>query len=314
MALAVLKRSILPCAGLSILLLSACSETGGGAGTTPLGMQPSSMTTLPLGKSPKDMLYVSDDGTNEVDLLAWPKPKSISETLSGFSEPQGMCADTSGDVFISNTGDENVLEYNGTKATNTLMDLGQYPISCAYDSVNGDLAVSNIFSTSNAPGSVGIYKHARGGATLFSSPKLQHMYFLAYDGSGNLFITGGNPSYAPLLAELPAGSRTIKLICPNLLGSSFVGGLAWDGKYIVISTNGGVERIKNCKPVGPPTIITGSGEIGDFTIVGDRLINPDYGNAEVEIYAYPKGGKPIQVIGGFSAPIGAAVSQDLRTK
>jgi hypothetical protein len=311
------RRSILPCVAVAMLSLSACSSSSGSSGVTPFTLQPSSVTTFSFGKSPKELLYVSDSGTNEVDLLAWPKPNSITGALNGFSDPQGMCADTSGNVFITNTGDSNILEYTGNKLTSTLLDAGEYPVACSINPLDGDLAVANIFSTSDGEASVAIYKHASGKATIFAVKTLSRTYFVQYDGSGNLYASGPDDEYDPALVELQAGSKLFQPICTiQIRGGAFVpSSLGWDGKYLLTGDqeSATVDRIKVCKVVGKTTLL-GSSDIVDFTVVGNRLIGPDYGNADVEIYTYPKGGEPIQVIGGFSAPIGAAVSQNLKGK
>jgi hypothetical protein len=84
--------------------------------------------------------------------------------------------------------------------------------------------------------------------------------------------------------------------------------LAWDGKDLVASSQGiGVAyRFKDCKVV--TTIpLSGSSDIVQITIAGNRLIGADAGSAAVEIYPYPLGGSPIQTLTGFSEPIGVTV-------
>jgi hypothetical protein len=299
-------------AAASIFALAACSSGTGSVGVPPLAMQPSSLTSQPLGKPSKDLLYVSDSGTNGVETLAWPKPQSGTPLPGSFSEPQGMCSDQSGDVFIANTGDSNILEYSGTTLVKTISDPNQYPVDCSFSSLNGDLAAANIITTQDGAGGVSIFKKAGGTPKIITGSVLQRAYFLAYDGSGNLFVTGENTSYQAVFAELKAGSDKIKQICPKLFGpSAFPGAIAWDGKSIVIADGSGLERIKNCKPVGPP-ILTG-GDIGYFAIVGNRLVASNAGSASVQIYSYPQG-KLLQTLTGFSQPDGVAVSQTLKGK
>jgi hypothetical protein len=294
----------------SICALAACSSPTVNAAVSPVAMQPSSISRTPFGASPKAQLYVSDSGTNEVETFAWPKPKNATGTLSGFSEPQGECADRSGDVFITNTGDSNILEYNNREVTNTLSDKGQYPAGCSFNAVNGDLAVSNIISTTGGAGSVAVFKKATGKPTIIETPAITRVNSIAYDGSGDLFLTGQASAGGSILAEMLAGSSKIKIICNDSFGGIFPGGLAWDGKYLVVGNQdaGFVSRINNCKVVGK-TRLLGSVDIADFAIAGNRLIGPDAGSAAVEIYAYPKGGDPIQVLTGFSEPIGAVVGE-----
>ncbi|HEY3674931.1 MAG TPA: hypothetical protein VGK84_02970, partial [Candidatus Tumulicola sp.] len=278
-----------------------------------------SISRLSLADATKATLYVSDSGTNEVTMFAWPKPKTGSALSGPFSEPQGMCSDNSGDVFITNTGDSNVLEYNGSKLVNTLLDPGEYPVGCSFDTVDGSLAVVNIRSTGGGASSVAIYKNAKGTPKLLNVKVLQSVYGVQYDGSGDLFADGSGTGSQIELAEMPAGSNKFKLVCPNGFHGggvvAFPGGLGWDGKYLVIGDQdgGAVYRVKGCKIVGI-TKLDGSVDVVSFAIAGDRLVAPDPGAADVELYAYPKGGEPIQVLSGFSEPIGATVSQNVKGK
>jgi hypothetical protein len=306
---------IRPLLAVATLVLAACASPGSYSGVTPAGEQPASNSRTSFNDSAKATLYISDSGTNEVETFAWPKPKTASVLSGSFSEPQGMCADGSGDVFITNTGDSNILEYAGSKLSNTLVDFGEYPVGCSYDTLHAILAVSNIITTKDGAGNVAFYKDAKGTPQIVAVPGLQRLYSIQYDGSGDLFVSGENPSYGTALAEMPAGSKKFKLICTQGFGGiQFVpGSLGWDGTYIVAGNQSGetVARIQNCKVVGT-TQLLGSVDIVDFAISGNRLIAPDAGAAAVEIYPYPKGGDPIQVLTGFSEPIGAAVTSEAK--
>jgi hypothetical protein len=261
----------------------------------------------PDAKKAGQYLYISDDGTNEVQLFAWPKAKNIVGTLSGFSEPQGECADTKGNVWITNTGDENILEYTGTKNTGTLTDSGQYPVGCSVDS-KGDVAVTNIFATNDDPGSVTIFSGKK--SKNYPISGLQHVYFDGYDKQGNLWISGENSSYEPAFAELTKAGK-VKNGTVSGATIEFPGGVQWDGKQIVLGDQEAatVYQMKKFKVTGS-TPLSGSSDIVSYWIdqATSLLIGPDYGNADVEIYSYPKGGTAKQTLSGLSAPIGATVS------
>jgi hypothetical protein len=320
MSITPIDRSRLALATASLLFVTACSSSSGGS-VTPFAAQPSSVATLPFGNSSKDMLYISDSGTNGVETFDWPKPTTGSALSGTFSEPQGECADQSGDVFITNTGNSNILEYTSGKLSNTLADPHQYPVGCSSDTLNGDLAVVDIVTTANGAGNIAIYKNAKGTPKIYSGGALASGYSVQYDGSGNLFADGETSGSGITLLEMPAGSKKFKTVCAHGFSGGgtieFPGSLAWDGRYLVIGNQDGgtVSRVsvKGCKIVGT-TDLTGSSDIVGFTIVGNRLIGPDAGNANVEIYDYPKGGNPVQILTGFSEPIGAAVSQTLKGK
>jgi hypothetical protein len=295
-------------ATVSIVMLSACSSPGNNVGVAPLAASPPSVTAAPFGKSSKEHLYVSGSGTNQVDLFDWPKPAGIAGTLTGFSEPQGECADQSGDVFITNTGDSNIFEYDGSTLINTLSDPNEYPVACSYDPLRGDLAVSNLTGTNDRSGSVAIYKNATGTAKLFFGPSLQHVFSVQYDGSGDLYAYGQNSSYQFALAELRSGTKKFKAICPQLLNSIETLGIGWDGKYLIFDVGTGVDRIENCKVVGFTRLLGPSGAY----ILGRQLIAMS--SNEIAVYKYPKGGFPIRTfsLSNLSEPIGFAISEDAK--
>jgi hypothetical protein len=264
----------------------------------------------PDAKKAGQLLYISDDGTNDVDTYAWPKPKSATGTLTGFNEPQGMCADANGNVYITNTGDSNVLEYKsgGTSPIKTLSVAGQFPVGCAIDKA-GDVAVTNIISTSDAPGSVTIFAKGKGKGKNMSVTGFSEVFFSAYDKASNLWIDGENATGAAV-AEL---TNKGKIVNGTLSGATlgFPGGVQFDGKNIAVNDQdaASVYQLKKFKVVGTVPLSGASDIDADWIDVPTGLlIGPDAGAAQVEIYPYPKGGSPSQTLTGFSEPIGATVS------
>ena len=54
------------------------------------------------------LLFVSDDGTNQVNMYTMPGMVLKGE-LTNFSEPQGMCSDAAGNIWVTNTGTASVI-------------------------------------------------------------------------------------------------------------------------------------------------------------------------------------------------------------
>jgi hypothetical protein len=287
----------------TLVALGACSSASSNGGVPPVSSQASSIAQVSFDNGTKAELFVSDSGTNEVSTFAWPKPKNPTGTLDGFSEPQGGCSDAKGDVYVANTGDGNLLGFavGNSNPVNTLDDAGQYPASCSYDWKYGNIAAANIISVSDGPGSVSIYANEKGSPKTIGSSLVARFFFIAYDGSGNLYATGQNSSFQSVLVELPAGSKTFKAVCPKLLakGLSVAG---WDGKYVLFDGDGAVYRVKGCTVVGS-TPIAASGEVA---VSDGRIVVADAGSAVTDIYSYPKG-KLLQTLGGFGEPIGVAI-------
>jgi hypothetical protein len=252
------------------------------------------------------LLYVSDAGTNEVKWFGWPKPQNALGTLTSFSEPQGLCNDGK-NVYITDTGASDIIVYAAgtSQPARTLQETGYYPDGCSYDTSGKELAVASAGSPD-----VALYPGGQGSPKYLSSSLLTTISLVQYDNSGNLYLFATSANGQPVLAELPANSKKIKIKCSHFhpWTSNFPGTFAWDGQYLLTNdqASGDVYRVKGCDTVGTFQL-TGSSDIVDFYVQGNRLVGADAGNADVEIYAYPKGGSPIQTVSGFSEPIGVTV-------
>ena len=118
--------------------------------------RPSKVVGLSGGGERKRVLFASDVGTNDVYIFGLPDMKHLG-TLTGFNEPQGECSDKHGNVYIANTKSSQVLEYSHTGTLlNTYPDTYGYPVGCAINPVNGNLAVTNLQGFTGA-GQVLIY-------------------------------------------------------------------------------------------------------------------------------------------------------------
>jgi hypothetical protein len=257
------------------------------------------------------LLYVSDSGTDDVDVYSYPSGSPVG-TLTGFDQPQGECVDAVGDVWITNTNQSQLLEYayGGTSPIATLSDPGQYPVGCAVDSTTGNLAVSNIISTSDGAGSLSIYLNAQGTPTNITSANFAEVYFVGYDASGNLFLDGTNPGGTFQFGEVAANGNSITPITLSGGSIQFPGGVQADsaGNIAIGDQDGGVIYQTTNGAITGSTPLTGSSDVVQYFIDGSTVVGPDAGNANVELYSYPAGGSPTQTIGGLSEPIGSAVS------
>ena len=191
-------------------------------------------------KRTKYLLYASDAGSGTVDVYAYKsKAGHLLGQLTGFSIPSGECVDTLGNVFVTDNGVGDVVEYahGGTSPIQTLSDPYGDPVGCSIDPTTGNLAVA-AFPSYGSEGSMAIYTGATGSATNVANPNLQNMWSPGYDPSGNLWVEGRNVSGAPGFNELPAGGGSFSSI--NLSGFSigFPGGVQWDGFYVALADQG----------------------------------------------------------------------------
>jgi hypothetical protein len=174
------------------------------------------------------LLFISDIDTNDVYIFTMPAMK-LQGTLTGFDGPQGMCSDRSGNIWVNNTKSAEIQQYsrNG-KLLKTIDDSGYYPVGCAVNKKNGDLAVTNIRTTGGQPGNVTVYSSGSDPHTL-SNPDQSEYYFPAYDTKGNLYVNGrGGNSNDIMISECPSGSSSCFTLTLSGVTLNVPGGLNWN--------------------------------------------------------------------------------------
>jgi hypothetical protein len=260
------------------------------------------------------LLYVSDDGTNDVYVYSYPQG-TLEGTLTGFSFPEGECADKKGDVFIANSDAQTILEYahGGTTPIQTLSDAGYFPVGCSVDPTTGNLAVANTYNTTFTGGGIAIYQKATGEPTIYTDTELNFPHLCGYDARGNLYADGFNSAFSFAFAEIPKGSSGFTAITLNQ-SIGFPGQVQWDGKYVAVGdddastiyqfTIGGTSGTK-----AGSTPLNGARDMAQFWIAGTKVIGPDTLDADVGFWNYPTGGSEIKTISGLSQPVGATVSK-----
>ncbi|MGA8099588.1 MAG: hypothetical protein WB810_13125 [Candidatus Cybelea sp.] len=180
------------------------------------------------------LLFVSDAGEEDVDIFSLPN-LVLKGTITGFSEPQGMCSGTGGTVWVANTGTTQVFQLSRTgKFLSTIDDAYGYPAGCAVNPTNGDVVVFNIFGFNSGGGSAYIYSCPSCTPTELTIPNFS-FGFGGYDPAGNLFITGGRSSSgAGVIGEIPAGKTSGFVIKLRGGAIEFPGFVGWykPGEYL----------------------------------------------------------------------------------
>jgi hypothetical protein len=277
------------------------------------------------------LLFISDDGTNDINIYTMPA-MVLKGQLTGFDEPQGMCTDKSGNIWVTNTGTNQVMQLSRTGSLlKTLSDPTGFPVGCAVNRANGDLAVTNIIGNPSGNGNVVVYADATGTPTQYSNPSVTEYFFPAYDNNGNLFVDGAGASgYA--LTELPGGSSTLSIVTISGGTLFFPGGVNWNtaNSSLVLGDqecNGAFASCQYSATVsGGVATITGvtdlldlsgqpAGDVDQATIapqgryMAGGIISSDSNPSSVDRWAFPAGGVPTNFNDTtVSEPIGAAIS------
>jgi hypothetical protein len=257
-----------------------------------------------------DLLYVSDDSTNDVYAFSYPSGK-LALTLTGFEAPQGLCSDESGNVFITDEKAPDIVEYahGGTTPIKTFHGSGR-PSACWIDPTTGNLAVANV------NGFVSIYKDARGHPT--SYPTRTSAIFCAYDKRGDLYVDElGRLSAGNQVQVLAKGESSFKTMDLNKrLGDSSPAGIQWQGKDLVVahggSGHGCCGRVYRFIVDGLDGSHAGSfatnTDIANFVTNGSTLIATTL-TGEIEYYEWPSGKGPTHKFSDLGgSPYGVTIS------
>ena len=254
-----------------------------------------------------ELLYTTTS-ENAVHIYTYPQAKLVG-SLTGFSELEGLCSDAGGDVFVVDQGDGKIKEFahGGLKPIATLDDTVGDGVNCASDPSSGDLAVANLQGHyGGGPGNVAIYKGARGKPAVYSDAKMPFVWFVGYDGQGDLFADGSPyQSDGFRLAELVKGTQSFANIGLNK-PVKFPGNVQWDGTYMTVGDqsveSGGytIYRTQGKKIAG--TVRLGNLEsYGTYLILGQTALLSQDG---LSLFKYPAGGAPIKIFKLAGGPPG----------
>jgi hypothetical protein len=273
----------------SLGALAGCSSSSAlGTPSAPSALAPA------VAHDAGGLIYASSWGGNTVnyyDKGTGPN-NPIAGSLSGsFSNPWGMAVDKSGDLYVANAEDQNVLVYakGSTSPTTTLTDPNGFPCDVAVGS-DGTVFVANGSGPIGASGNVLIYTsgNTRPGQQLSNSHFL-HVAGVALDKNGNVFVsyngqadgTGGVVEF-----HAPKFSNTTNMHVK--LG--YAGGVGFDGKghLLVIDQEGPTLNVYNVgkrKPVAKLTL-PGTSWFFAFNQDSTQLYVADSQLGEIDVFRY----------------------------
>jgi hypothetical protein len=310
-----------------------------GCGGSPANVAPATLPALPAHRAMRTdggpakwaLLYVSNANGTVTVYRYW--QLLYDATLTGFEKPKGECTDGAGDVFITDSALEEIVEYHhgATTAANTVVDAGYQPYACSVDPTTGNLAVANDETAGGKAGDVAVYAGASGKATHYAADLDGYgPLTCGYDDDGNLLIATeygyGSYEYA-LFAMLPKNGRSFKKLKLAEISRSpfeYVTNVQWDGKYWAVTDNGNILRFTIAQ--GGSASYEGATELSDnWTGATQVWISNTTGAkneqanqmvaaeaSDVLFWAYPAGGSPYASIEhDVDAPYGVTISPKL---
>jgi hypothetical protein len=295
----------------AVLSFTACSSTNSGA--------PEVLRQIPAPKqtsswmmhkaTSENLLYVSDVGTNEVDVYPYPSGEVVGK-LTGFGSVAGLCVDKAGDVFVvDEAGPVQVFAHGGTTPIRKLTTTGA-PYGCAVDPTTGNLALTNL--SSYLYGTIAIYPKASGSPKEYPDGSVDSTFFCGYDPHGNLFVDGWNRSAAPILLKLAKNGKQFGTAFNLNSTDKNPTGVQWDGKYVAVGNRGSgvVYRVDGTTGKTVQTITLKNGlNVEQFWLAGSTLIGPNFQvSGAVAYWRYPAGGSATKTLSSFSEPFATTLS------
>ncbi len=279
----------------------------------------------------QNLLYISDLLGQVVDIYTYGHGYKLVGMLTGFFNPEGLCVDKAGDVYVVNDtsgGVHQITEYahGATSPLQNLVNDNGNVNGCSVDVKTGNLAVTNFWGATEGAGGVSVYKNGTGSPAFYTDANIHYYYYCGYDDKGNLFVDGLSDASNFGFAELPKGGTSFKDVS---LGQTIYlpGGVQWDGKYMAVGDqvavkHGFTSTIYQFSISGSAgteigyTLLGGSKQVSQFWIPGvgkkhveaKSVIGPDQNGQNTLFWAYPAGGSPTNTISGEVAPVGATIS------
>ena len=258
---------------------------------------------LPEAKS-EDLLYVSvyDNQTSSGNVFVFSySTRRLVGTLSGFFNPTRACVDRTGDVFITDFGNGQTVEYShgGTQPIEILKS-PTFPIGCSVNAKTGNLAVANVPYGDYRVSLLSIYRNAKGSPENFDNNKVANMEDCAYDNRGRVIAVGwkGYTNYRAVFAILLKHKAALKVM--RFKGEprgALPQSVQWDGEYLAVTEPDSIVQFALSGRTGEAqgqTSLTGAAFISASWItpaLGSVVVantNPE----EVAYYNYPSGGSP----------------------
>jgi hypothetical protein len=282
----------------------------------PSTVQPKGWMSKDVGGSGLALLYVSQFYTSDIQVYrqTGTGQSPVGTIVNGVINPQGMTVTANGDLYVANTGANNILVFKKGHLNpyRTLSDSGQYPVDVAVDT-DGTVYASNIFDTNAIAGSVSVYAPGANSPTAnYAVPNNLKVLFDALNDSSTLYVNyiDLNTGLGAMVKFYP-GSGTAH---STAVTTGFPGGLQFDNTQDLLGLDqlgpyAGIYEL----PAGSPsfTFASDNGDpLGVALVRNERHVYvSDAVFGVVHEYTYP-GGVEVNTIssglGSSSPPFGVA--------
>ena len=248
-------------------------------------------------------------------------PGPICTVPFSVSSPNGIDVDGQGNLMEPDGGTHTLQIGQGPNMCGSLAATiadpnGQPSDASSADSLNGTVAIGNIFDNSGAAGSVSVCTVAGGCTQNLTNPAMFEVAGVAMDNSGNCWADASDPSGFATLTYF-AGCTGAGVQATGFINSTF-GGIDIDGSGNLVTIDafsggfGAVVVYSGCNPactvVGGPFPLIGEAVFGHLNNkFNNKLATGDFVNGQIDIYRY----SPTGLTYAYSFHNGLAQSLDV---
>jgi DNA-binding beta-propeller fold protein YncE len=267
------------------------------------GVSPKYFASLRLGLSPisdtkhrttypgERELYVTDFGTDGVEVLKNETYAEVGTITSGLDGPDGNTLDRKGNMYVANYGGVDITEYApGSTSPSTTYSAGMVdPIDVGVDEKG------NVYDADygDGPANGVVNEYAQGSSTVAArcSPR-GTVEGVAVDKSGDVFAYYNTKSGTAKITEYKGGLSGCKgtVLTPTF---EFAGGMAIDeeGDLIVCDQNAGEVEVID-PPYTSVTRVLASGDAPFHVTINEDnklVFVASFGDADVQVIDYATG-------------------------
>jgi hypothetical protein len=252
----------------------------------------------------KNLLYVSDEGDNLIDIFSVPSYSKVGEIVSGIDQPEGIATDKKGDLYVSNLSADTITVYKrGATSPYRILTESDGPDDVA-------VATNGYVVAGDNGGGVDVYAPGATSPSLrLTNSDIVKVKGVGVDAHNNVYAAGYYGSSSAVkgvvikFADMSGGGTNLDLLDM----SSAAGVLVDSHNDIVVSEYNNINIYPHGDKSPSSTISVGYPDRSALNKKENLIYVPQTSYNDVKVLDYPSG-KSVKTISIGNFASGAALS------